>query len=498
MKIKGTLILVAIIFFVACDDFLQVDLQKNLTQDQFPVTPNDALAATNAVYSVLRLWEYNRGQYPIDDIMSDDARKGSNPTDQASEIGPFDDFSFTTSASTLNYWWNALYLGVKRANVVIEKVSQIEMDTLLRNRYIAEAKFLRAIYFMDLVRAWGDVPLVITLTEPPTLSRENATNIYFQIESDLLYAINNLPLKSEYTSTNMGRATKGAAQAFLAKAYLYQNNYSEAAVYALEVIKSKEYSLEPVFTDACGVNGNWGVESVFEVGSVAVEVSDQGGNQYANTQGVRGVGVGEGPNRGWGFNRPSMDLRRSFESGDPRLKGTIIDLGDIIDGDTIYGDSNTPDVTLDSELSDTIEIECYNRKVWVPGSDTQSEWACHRRLMRYAEVLLIAAEALNEDDKPDEALIYLNEVRERAREGNSSILPDITVTDKSVLREKILLERRHELALEGHRFWDLVRVENVDQTLVPLGFVKGKNELLPIPQTQMDISNRYFIQNPGW
>lgn len=499
LKIKNSYAIILFAVLIAgCQNFLDVDLQKNLTQDQFPVTANDALAATNAVYAVMHTWEYNRGDYPIDDIMSDDARKGSNPSDQASNIGPFDNFTFTPAQDPINNWWCALYLGVRRANVVIEKVPAINMDIVLRNRYVAEAKFLRAIYYMDLVRAWGAVPLDTTLEEPPTLGRDSISKVYSLIDRDLLYAIDNLPVRSAYSSNDWGRATKGAAQAFLAKSYLYQKKYAEAAKYALDVINSQEYSLEPVFTDACGVNGNWGPESIFEVGSIAVENGDQGGNQYANTQGVRGVKSGDGPNRGWGFNRPSMDLRHSFEPGDPRLKGTIIDLGDIIDGDTIHGDSDTPDVTIDPKTNDTIEVECYNRKVWVPGSDTKSEWACHRRLMRYAEVLLIAAEALNEIGQPNEALVYLNRVRARARQGNNNILPDITMTDKNALRDKILLERRHELALEGHRFWDLVRTGNAPKVLGPLGFIAGKNELLPIPQVQMDISNQNFYQNKNW
>ena len=118
--------------------------------------------------------------------------------------------------------------------------------------------------------------------------------------------------------------------------------------------------------------------------------------------------------------------------------------------------------------------------------------------MRYADVLLMAAEALNEDGKAADALTYLNQVRARAREGNSSILPDITVTDKDMLREKIMFERRHELALEGHRFWDLVRTGNAPAVLGPLGFTSGKNELLPIHQSEIDISQGSLVQNPNY
>ncbi|HNX44029.1 MAG TPA: RagB/SusD family nutrient uptake outer membrane protein [Bacteroidales bacterium] len=476
--------------FSGCEKFLEKDPQGSLTQTSFPTTPDDALLAVNGVYATLRDIGYHSGVYPLCDIMSDDARKGSNPDDQASTIGPYDNFGFTTTGSELAFWWATLYQGIKRANVVIEKVPAIVMDETLRNRYVAEAKFLRGLFYFDLVRAWGGVPLITTLDPPMTLTRASKEAVYQQIETDLLDALKDLTEKTEIPALQQGRATKGAARALLAKVYLFEHDYVNAEKYAMEVINSGLYRLEPVFTDANGVNGEYGVESVFEVGSVGQE-SDQG-CQYGNVQGVRGT-----PNRGWGFNRPTPDLRNSFEEGDPRLKGTIIDLGDIIDGDTIQGDGPTPDITLD-EHGNVLETECYNRKVWTPGTNVPTQFGHNRRILRYADVLLMAAEALNQNDKPDQALIYLNKVRERAREGNNAILPDITVTDKDALQEIILNERRHELALEGHRFWDLVRTGKAAEVLGPLGFVAGKHELFPIPQTERDISQGAITQNPNW
>jgi starch-binding outer membrane protein, SusD/RagB family len=492
LKIQNLLGFMMILSFFGCKDFLEKDPQGDLTQASFPVTASDALLATNAAYSTLRVWAFASGGYPILDIMSDDANKGSNTNDALSTVGPYDDFSFTTTGDGLDSWWSALYLGIKRANVVIEKVPAIDMDTVLRKRYIAEARFLRGLFYFDLVRAWGGVPEVTTVITPLKLTRATKDEIYSLIENDLLYAIENLTEKSALTNTDMGRATKGAARAFLSKVYLFNQDYANAEKYALEVINSSEYGLEAVFTDASGPNGYNGTESIFEIGALAVDNFDGGGNQYANTQGVRGS-----PNRGWGFNRPSVNLRSSFETGDPRLKGTIIDLGDTIDGVVIVGDGTTPDITQDS-LGNTLQIECYNRKIWVPGTTTISEWGYHRRLMRYADVLLMAAEALNENDKPAQALVYLNMVRARARQGNTSILPDITTTDKNTLNDKILLERRYELALEGQRFWDLVRTVKAPTTLGTLGFVTGKNELLPVPQSEIDISQGTLTQNPNW
>ena len=486
------LVLLTAGLFTGCQKFLEKDLQGSLTQQSFPVSASDALLATNATYESLREWFYNAGGYPIFDIMSDDARKGSNPNDQASTLGAYDNFTHTATQDGIDRYWNALYVGVKRANVVIEKIPEISMDENLKTRYIAEAKFIRGLIYFDFVRTWGGVPLVTTTTPPLKLGRASAEQVYNLIISDLTFAVDNLPLKSDYQGSDLGRATKGAAQAMLARVYLFRNDFPNAEKYAMAVINSGKYGLEPNFTDANGINGNNGVESVFEVGAIQSEGTEGGGNQYANTQGVRGT-----PNRGWGFNRPTIDLRNTFVAGDPRYKGTVINLQDTIDGVIILGDGSTPDITYDVH-GNIIEIECYSRKVWVPGDNTITQWAHHRRLIRYADVLLMAAEALNENNKPADALLYLNMVRQRARHGNQAILPDITNTNKAELRDIIFNERHVELAMEGWRFWDLVRTGRAAQVLGPLGFVAGKHELLPIPQSEIDISQGTLTQNPNW
>jgi hypothetical protein len=495
MKIRIILFFFVLILLIGCTDFLKTDPQGQLIESSFPVSSSDALLATNAVYAAVRDWYYNSGGYPILDIMSDDASKGSNKNDQLATVGAYDNFTFNTTGDGLDRWWATLYQGIKWANVVTEKVSVIPMDTILRNQYVSEARFLRGLFYFDLVRAWGGVPEVTTTDPPLHLGRASSDEIYSLIVSDLLYAESHLTKKSELSSSDQGRATSGAADALLAKVYLFKKDFVNSELYALKVIQSNEYSLEPNFLDANGVNGNNGVESIFEVGALGVENFNGGGAQYANTQGVRGT-----PNRGWGFNRPSIDLRKSFEHGDPRLKATIINLGDTLDGVLIIGDpdpANDPVVTLDQN-GDTLNIQCYNRKVWTPGNDTPTQWSHHRRLIRYADVLLMAAEALNENGKPADAMTYLNQVRKRARGGTISILPDVSVTDKNLLRDKILLERRHEFALEGVRFWDLVRTGKASAVLGPLGFIPGKHELLPIHQSEIDISQGTLVQNPNY
>ncbi|WP_276372097.1 RagB/SusD family nutrient uptake outer membrane protein [Chryseolinea sp. H1M3-3] len=484
--------LYVLLLLTSCSDFLEKPLQGELTQETFPRTENDALLATNAMYNMLRSSGFHQGLFPILDIMSDDARKGSNPGDGASTVGTYDNFTHIPTESSLNTWWSTLYEGVKRANVVIEKVPLIEMDAALKARYIGEAHFIRALIYFDLVRAWGDVPLVTTVTPERGMERTPAGEIYDFIEQDLLLAIDALPEKSQYGSADAGRATKGAAKGLLAKVYLFENDFLNAERYALEVINSGEYDLMSSFEDANSKAGEFGDESVFEIGALPFEGLGNGGNQYANVQGVRGT-----PNRGWGFNRPSLDLQNSFETGDPRKEATIIFLGEVLDGITIGGDGGTPDELRDAN-NNLLEIECYNQKVWTPGSDVPTQHDHNKRILRYADVLLMAAEALNENGKPGEALLYLNEVRERAREGNVSVLPEITSTDKTLLRDIIQEERRHELALEGHRFWDLLRTGKAQEVLGPLGFIAGKHELLPIPQSEMDLTNNTWEQNPGW
>ena len=498
--INKAFLIISLMLITSCaDNFLNRPLQGELTQENFPTSAQDALLATNAIYNIMRNSSWHFGLFPVMDIMSDDAYKGSNPTDQAESIGPFDRFQHIATESNHLRWWNTLYNGVRRANVVIEKVPLItNMDKALQNRYVGEAQFLRALFYFDLVRAWGGVPIVTKATTSPGLTRATVDEVYALIASDLTAALPSLPEKSDYAPSDLGRATKGATRALLSKVYLFKSkmtnteDLANAEKYALEVINSGQYSLEPEFVNANSEAGEHGVESVFEIGAMRFENIENGGDQYANVQGVRGT-----PNRGWGFNRPSLELMAAFEPNDPRREGSIIFLNEVIDGVKILGDGNTPDETRNVQ-GVLIEIECYNQKVWTPGETVPPQFGHNRRLIRYADVLLIAAEALNENGKSAQALTYLNQVRARARGGNTSILLDITDTNKSTLRDKIFNERRYELALEGHRFWDLVRTGRAPSVLGPLGFVTGKHELLPVPQIEIDLAKGSLKQNPGW
>lgn len=485
--------IITLLFSAGCEDFLDNPPQGYLTTASFPATPEDAILATNGVYNTLLIWNFHSGGFPILDIMSDEATKGSSPGD-ATNISQFDNFTFSSSASSIQIWWSTLYQGIRRSYLVTESLPLIEMNENIRNRLSAEVRFLRAYFYFTLIRAYGDVPKVVSTSPPKKLPRSPISEIYEEIIiPDLEFAMEYLPEKSEYNTADIGRVSKGAARGLLSKVYLFRKDFINAEKYALEVINSGQYTLDPDFAHAFSEDGENGTGSIFEIGAVTESGILYGGNQYANTISVRGT-----PNLGWGFGRPSWELIQFFGS-DPRMDGTIVFIGETIEGITVTGDLGTPDTTYTDETKvEILEIECYNQKTFMPGTEPRYSWGHNRRILRYADVLLITAEALNENDKPVEALTYLNQVRERARGSNPSVLPDITTTNKEQLRDLILEERHRELALEGHRFWDLVRTDKAEEVLGPLGFRSGKNELMPIPANEINISEGVIIQNPDY
>ncbi len=476
----------------ACSDFLDKNPLGDLSSPTFYQTEQDAVLATNAIYNASRAW-FITGGFPILNILSDDMAKGSNPTDGAGLV-LVDNFDFGADQGQIQQMYAALYVAIFRANMVLTRVPDINMNPDLQSRLLGEAHFLRAYYYFKLVRAYGGVPKVVTGDPPRQIERSPAAEIYDEIIiPDLEFAIANLPERSEYAAEDLGRATRGAALGLLAKVYLFTGDTENAERLALEVINSGEYSLDPNFDNVHAADNVFGSGSLFEIGAIAEDFGE-GGNQYGQTQGVRGV-----PGKGWGFGRPTYDLITFFEAGDPRMDASIVFVGDTIAGEVIVGDGGTPDTTYVDEAETQIEqLETYNQKVYMPGDIPQVQWGHNRILLRYADILLIAAEALNENGKPAEALTYLNQVRARARGEITDVLPDITTTDQAALRQIIWDERRAELALEEHRYFDLVRTGQAATVLGPLGFEAGKHELLPIPQGEIDLSEGTLTQNPGY
>lgn len=476
-----------VLFLFSCnEDFLDKEPLGQLSSESFFATTEHAIQATNATYNQLRNFGVHVfGFIGMTDIASDNADKGSTPGDNNDQI-ELDNLTFGPGNGLIRGVWEGFFRGVYRANLAINNIPPINMDEALKARLVGENKFLRAYYYFFLVRAFGHIPLITEALEPSEYLQNQvpAPEVYDVIIQDLTDAIAVLPEKSEYAPEDLGRATKGAARGLLAKVYLFLGDYANAEKYALEVINSGEYALYPDYEEIFRREGENSSESIFEVQAVALEAGG-GGSQYNEVQGVRGT-----PNLGWGFNRPSDALVAEYENGDPRLEATVLFVGEEL-----------PDGSAVVEDNPNIEGERYSQKAWqpeYPGGNNNGPGNIRR--LRYADVLLIAAEAANELGKPGDALMYLNMVRERARGGDASILPDVTTTDQAELRQAIWHERRVELAMEQHRYFDIVRQGRAAELLQAQGknFVEGKHEDFPIPQTEIDLSGGRLVQNNGY
>ncbi len=287
-------------------------------------------------------------------------------------------------------------------------------------------------------------------------------------------------------SGNAGRATQNAARAVLAKTYLYQKKWSEALAQTTAIIASGDNDLNTPYGEMFTEANEFNSESVFEVyceqkPTEKIYLS----SQYGQIQGFRGI-----PNLGWGFNGPSQALMDAYEAGDPRKAATVLG-----DGETIEGKKTKADAAAYKFFNKKVYVSLAERALYGRSTDIQAYWL-NIRLIRYADVLLMHAEAACELGNSTEALAKLELVRERARGGNSAVLPKITITNKEELRAKIHHERRIELALEWERFFDLVRWDEAKTAIT--GFVVGKHELFPIPQTEIDKSEGRLTQNPGY
>lgn len=492
---KNKISLSALLLFLsatACQkDFLDRRPPGDLTFEEFFKTAEHAEQAVNAVYEQFRSFDcVGLGYLGCTDIISDDADKGSTPNDQP-PLADIDAFVLDPTNSYFNAIYRGYYRAIARANLAIENIPNIDMDAQKRDRLVGECKFLRAYSYFLLVQWFGDLPLItktLQADEYYAQTRQPAAEIYNQIERDLTESVSALPERDEYAPADKGRASKGAAKGLLTKLYMLKKDFPKAEQYCLEIINSGKYSLLPKYADNFKPVGENGAESVFEFQAVALQTQQSAGpgsSPYNMIQGVRGV-----PNLGWGFNRPSDNLVASYENGDPRREATVIYVGEIL-----------PDGVTKVEDNPQIINERFNQKAWVPAHPgLQDNGPGNIRIIRYADILLLAAEALNENNKPGQALIYLNQVRKRARGTNQVILPDVTTMVQSELREKIYKERRAELAMEQQRWFDLLRWGRAEQVMIAVGknFVSPKHLLLPIPQTEVDLTSGKISQNPGY
>ncbi|WP_460674037.1 RagB/SusD family nutrient uptake outer membrane protein [Larkinella ripae] len=470
----------------ACEQsFLETDPQGKQADAVFWASEEDATKAVNAMYANLRGWNNTAfAAIAIESIGSDETEKGSAPTD-ATFFNDYDNFSVGSSDGQLGGFWSGQYQNINYANQVLDNVPRIEMSSTLRDRYLAEAKFVRAYSYFRLVRAFGDVPLRLNLPANASeynLPRTPKTEVYAAIEKDLSEAAAVLP--QSYGATDLGRATKGAALSLHAKVALYQQKWQQVFDLTTQVMSSGQYSLVRNYEQLFRVNNENSTESVFEIQNELVASNkDASNSQYSQVQGVRGVTGG-----GWGFNVPTKALADAYETGDPRRDATIIFRGETTpQGDAIPAVGDNP---------------MYNQKSYVPFNLFVSgfnEGAQQNiRVIRYAEVLLMNAEAANELGNSAQALASLELVRARARGTSTTVLPKVTVTEKTALRTAIWRERQAELALEFDRYFDVIRQGRAAQIFGPKGWKANKNEVWPIPQNEIDLSAGVLVQNPGY
>ncbi len=486
IKSVGIALLSTALLISSCKkSFLDVDTQGQQPALEFWKTADDATKAVNAMYANLRSWE--NVAFPalvIESVGSDEADKGSTPNDATFWL-LYDTYTVTSTEGSLQGFWTGQYQNINLSNQVLDNIPGIEMDETLKARYIAEAKFLRAYSYFRLVRAYGDVPLRLTVPKDATeynIPRTPKDQVYAQIEKDLTEAAAVLPVT--YASTDLGRATKGAAMGLHAKVALYQKKWNDVLTLTNQVI-GFGYTLFPDFEKSFRTNNENNSESIFEIQAELVPGNgDASNSQHSQVQGVAGV-----PGGGWGFNVPSSALAAAFEPGDPRRDATIIFRGEI-----------TPQ---NDTIPNSVPNPMYNQKSYVPFrlrvSGFNEGAQQNIRILRFADILLMNAEAANELGNAGLALTSLNQVRARARGTNPlTTLPPVISSDQGSLRSAIYKERQVELAMEGDRYFDVIRQDRALEVFGPKGWKANKNEVWPVPQTEIDLSGGLLSQNPGY
>lgn len=549
--VKTAITSLVVLGLSSCSDWLKEPTPGQTNLADYYTTWQAALENVNAAYTPLA-WEYQGTYYAewfIGDIVSDDALKGGQyiQSDMA-DVYDMENWKTQTDNELLLQYYRAKYQGIQRCNLVLERVPGMDPELFdeeeyqcvdgLQERIIGEAYFLRAFYYFQLVRVYGGVPLVLNnlLTDADWQQpRATADAVYDQIVADLTEANKRLWLSSDsrFADTDKGRATKGAAQAMLLKVNLYRHQYEEARAWGDSIILSNEYSLETDYADNWLLENENGVESVFEIQYMEDPSSDYGeGNGFSRgtfTQILtrsRSQDPMFGSNAGWGFNKPTHNLYDEYEEGDPRRDVTIWDA--------------TGHMTNESEEIYCGTPYCSRKYAWyttdadgnVTGANTlahASRGPLNYKLIRYADVLLMYAEACEAAGGAGKcgktAGQALNEVRQRARANaaDPDALPDypgysIKVNGQEIaaptLQQAIRHERRVELAMEGHRWFDICRwggfdgqgvkahmdayaaTESQEAQEEMADFVAGKHELFPIPEEERMLNP--MEQNPGY
>lgn len=479
--------MMALVLFSACsDDFVTVD-SNDVNSADFFNSEEDYQNALIGAYDLLQATYIN---VMLGEIASDNTLAGGESATDVIGIQEIDDMIHTPVNSNLRDLWGWMFAGVNRVNFILE--FQDKTDFSGKEQVLAQARFLRAYYYFELVKWFGAVPLAvdkqILFGEESSYERSPIAEVYAQIERDLSSAADQLPSIQAET----GRVTKGAAQALLGKAYLYQEKFTEAAEILETLIQTGPYDLVTDYSTIFEHAGENNIESVFEIqytelegaGFACIQCSE--GNVAVGFNGIRNY---EGPEftSGFSFNVPVQEIYDAYESDDLRKDQTILD---------IEAWADQTGATFGTGYEHT---GFFNRK-YLPRKRSDQALADlnltnpnNYRAIRFSDVLLMAAEAYNRGGIDDaKAQDYLNRVRRRAFKDE---FHDVTSTG-AALTAAIYLERRLEFAGEGHRFFDLVRTGRAAQKIS--GFQVGKHELFPIPAIEIQLAGNVWSQNPGY
>ncbi len=485
MRKAALFVLAGLVLWACTDDFVDVESFDEDTENFFN-SEEDYESALIAAYDMLQSTYLN---VMLGEIASDNTLAGGESATDVPGIQEIDDMQHTPVNAQLRDIWNWMFAGVNRANYILEFKDKTDFPN--KNIILAEATFLRAYYYFELVKWFGDVPLAVDqrllFGAQNTVDRTPASQVYEQIERDLIFASDNLPV----TQAQVGRVTKGAAQALLGKVYLFQNKFPESANYLEQVINSGTYDLLEDYSTMFENDNENNIESIFEVQYTDVEGAGFGclqcseGNVAVGFNGIRNY---SGPvfESGFSFNVPTQEAFDAFEPSDVRRDVAILDI-------EAWAAANS-DV---SYVEGHEHTGYYNRKYIARQGDLNTGDANltnpnNYRAIRFADVLLMAAEALNRGDIDDaKARQYLNRVRERA-----GLIPVSTDLADNNLTNAIYQERRVELVGEGHRFFDLVRTGRAAAEIE--GFQTQKHELFPIPSIEIELAGNRWEQNPGY
>lgn len=486
-------VILALLLFTACnDDILEKSNPNELLQDNYFQNSIQLQASVNAIYSALQANQlYNREYFFLHDMLSDE--NFGNSQLEAPRRAVLE-YNLTPDNLLIVSVWTGMYRVIHRANIVIanaDKVPASEISDELRNRLKAEAHFLRGWAYFELVSMWGNIPLI---TEPvsPEKAKEGfprapVEDVYTVIFEDLDFAEANLGLKSDYPDTDLGRVTKGAARALKGKIHMWRGEFPQAIVELQKVIDSDEYELVDRYLDNFQEENENNAESIFEV---QFSSSYGSGNPWSpDGNGIAEItfrGQEYTPQTGWRNVDPSAGLKDEYETGDPRY-----DYNFYLDGETYNNGADMMDLA-------TPGWQKYSM-AYKQGAENQLS-GINFRVIRYADVLLMMAEAMNEvnNGPTTTAVGYVNQVRSRSDVN----LPDIAPANEDEFFDMIVHERRVEFPGEQIRNRDIRRWRRAGKLdTEPIANYRPIHDLLPIPTTELDNNpalDPAQDQNPGY